>query len=395
MSKSDSTPPPMKPATAVVRAGRDKSITGPFVNPPVVHASTVLYDSVDDMLHRRQPYTYGRRGTPTIDALTKALSELEGAAGAILCPSGLSAISTSLLASLASGDHLLMVDCIYAPARRFAKTILKRLGIETTFFDPHLGAGIGSLFTDRTRAVYLESPGSLTFEMLDVPAIVGVAKAHGITTIFDNTWATPLYFRPLSVGVDIALMAGTKYVGGHSDLMLGTVSANEALWPKLHDTHASLGLCVGPDDIYLGLRGLRTMAIRLERQMRSGLVVARWLAARPEVARVLHPALETDPGHVLWKRDMSGASGLFGVLFADWTNDQAAQFIDSLKLFGIGASWGGFESLAILAIPGPNREATSWNEKGALIRLHIGLEDPDDLIADLEASFARVAAGGT
>jgi cystathionine beta-lyase len=231
--------------------------------------------------------------------------------------------------------------------------------------------------------------------MLDVPAIIGVAKAHGITTIFDNTWATPLYFRPLSVGVDIALMAGTKYVGGHSDLMLGTVSANEALWPKLRDTHASLGLCVGPDDIYLGLRGLRTMAIRLERQMRSGLAVARWLAARPEVARVLHPALETDPGHALWKRDMSGASGLFGVLFADWTNDQAAQFIDSLKLFGIGASWGGFESLAILATPGPNREATSWNEKGALIRLHIGLEDPDDLIADLDASFARVAAGGT
>jgi cystathionine beta-lyase len=393
MSKSDGNSPSLKPATAVVRAGRDKSITGPFVNPPVVHASTVLYDSVDDMVHRRQRYTYGRRATPTIEALAKAVSDLEAAAGTVLCPSGLSAISTALLASLSAGDHLLMVDNVYAPARNFTRTVLRRLGIETTFYDPHIGGGIASLLTDRTRAIYMESPGSLTFEMQDVPAIVAAAKDRGITTIFDNTWATPFYFKPLSIGVDVTLMAGTKYLGGHSDLMLGTVSANEVAWSKLLETHGSLGLCVGPDDIYLGLRGLRTMGVRLERQMRSGLTVARWLEARPEVVRVLYPALDSDPGHALWKRDMAGASGLFGVLLAGWSYKDATRFIDGLKLFGIGASWGGYESLAIVANPRANREAKPWTEDGALIRLHIGLEDPDDLIADLEAGFVRVAAG--
>ena len=388
MPKSDRDPPKMKPETALVRSGRDKSLTGPFVNPPVIHASTILYDSVDEMLHRRQRYTYGRRGTPTSDALSMAMTELEEAAGTVLCPSGLSAVSTSILSCVDSGDHLLMVDCAYAPARNFTKTVLKRLGVETTFFDPNIGAGIEALFTERTRAIYLESPGSQTFEMQDVPAIVGVAKDRGIATIFDNTWATPLYFKALSAGVDISLIAATKYIGGHSDLMMGTVSANERLWPKLHETHGTLGLCVGPDDIYLGLRGLRTMAVRLDRQMRSGLAVARWLAGRPEIERVLHPALETDPGHALWKRDRAGASGLFGVLFAEWSNDDAAHFIDGLQLFGIGASWGGFESLAILSNPRPNRDATRWEPEGALIRLHIGLEDPDDLIADLARALA-------
>jgi cystathionine beta-lyase len=391
MSKSDRDPPKLKPATAIVRAGRDKSLTGPFVNPPVIHASTILYDTVDDMVHRRQKYVYGRRGTPTSDALATAMTELEGAAGTVLCPSGLSAVSTSILSCVGSGDHLLMVDCAYAPARNFAKTMLKRLGVETTFFDPNIGADIGSMFTERTRAVYLEAPGSQTFEMQDVPAIVAIARDRDVATIFDNTWATPLYFQALSAGVDISLIAATKYIGGHSDLMLGTVSANERLWPKLHDTHGTLGLCVGPDDIYLGLRGLRTMAIRLDRQMHSALIVARWLAERPEVERVLHPALETDPGHAIWQRDMAGASGLFGVLFANWNNEDAARFIDGLELFGIGASWGGFESLAILSNPRPNRDATRWNHEGALIRLHIGLEDPDDLIADLETGFARLA----
>jgi cystathionine beta-lyase len=389
---SDSDPEDVKPATAVVRAGRVKSITGPFVNPPVIHASTILYDTIDDMVHRRQRYTYGRRGTPTIDALAGAMNDLEGSAGTVLCPSGLSAISTALLACLSSGDHLLMVDCVYGPARHFAKTILKRFGIETTFFRPDVGAEIETLFTERTRAVYLEAPGSLTFEMQDLPAIAAVARAHAAATIFDNTWATPIYFKPLAAGADITLLAATKYVGGHSDVMLGTVSANEAFWPRLIETHGSLGLCVGPDDIYLGLRGLRTMAVRLEKQMKSGLEVARWLAGRPEVSRVLHPALKSDPGYALWKRDMSGASGLFGVLFGGWSHKDAALFIDTLKLFGIGASWGGFESLAILANPAHYREAAPWEEKGTLIRLHVGLEDPADLIADLEAGFAAVTA---
>jgi cysteine-S-conjugate beta-lyase len=384
--------PGMSPETVIVRAGRDKSVTGPFVNPPVVHASTVLYNNTDDLIHRRQRYTYGRRGTPTIEALASAIAEIEGAAGAVLCPSGLSAVTTSLLTCLASGDHLLMVDCAYAPARRFAKTILKRLGVETTFFDPHIGSAIAALFTERTRAIYLESPGSLTFEMQDVPAIVDAAKERDVATIFDNTWATPLYFKPLAVGVDISLIAATKYVGGHSDVMLGTVSANETYFPRLLDTHGALGLCVGPDDIYLGLRGLRTMPIRLERQMRSGLIVAEWLAARPEVTRVLHPALPSDPGHTLWTRDMSGASGLFGVYFDGWTSKDAAVFVDGLQYFGIGASWGGFESLAILADPRPNRDATPWDKNGALVRIHVGLEDPSDLIADLEQALARVPA---
>ncbi len=389
---SDSNPKDMKTATALVRAGREKSITGQFVNPPVVHASTVLFDSVDNMMHRRERYAYGRRGTPTSDALAGAMNEIEGSAGTVLCPSGLSAVSTALLSCLSAGDHLLMVDCVYGPARNFAKHILKRLGIETTFFPPDIGADIGSLFTERTRAVYLEAPGSLTFEMQDVPAIAAAARARGAATIFDNTWATPVFFKALAAGVDITLMAATKYVSGHSDVMLGTVSANEAYWPKLIDTHGTMGLCVGPDDIYLGLRGLRTMAIRLERQMKSGLTVANWLAARPEVTRVLHPALESDPGHALWKRDMSGASGLFGVLFGGWDQKDAALFIDTLKLFGIGASWGGFESLAILANPGHTREAVPWTEEGTLVRLHIGLEDPSDLLADLEAGFAAVTA---
>jgi cystathionine beta-lyase len=389
---SDSNPSDMKPATAVIRAGRQKSITGPFVNPPVIHASTVLYDSIDDMVSRRQRYTYGRRGTPTIDALAGAMNELEGAAGTVLCPSGLSAISTALLSCLSSGDHLLMVDCVYGPSRHFAKTVLKRFGIETTFFRPDAGAAIETLFTERTRAVYLEAPGSLTFEMQDIPAIVAVARTRGAATVFDNTWATPIYFKPLEAGIDITLMAATKYVGGHSDVMLGTVSANDAYWPKLLDTHGTLGLCVGPDDIYLGIRGLRTMAVRLERHMKSGLHIANWLAARPEVTRVLYPALPDDPGHAIWKRDMSGASGLFSVLFAGWSQKEAAIFIDNLRLFGIGASWGGFESLAILANPANYRDAKPWAEPGTLVRLHIGLEEPSDLIADLEAGFAAVSA---
>ena len=393
MSKSNGNDPAWGIATSTVRAGRDKAITGPFVNPPVVHASTVLFDTIDDMVHRRQRYAYGRRGTPTSDGLAMAMNEIEGAAGTVLCPSGLSAASTALLACLSAGDHLLMVDSVYGPSRHFAKTVLARLGIETTFFDPAAGAGIETLFTERTRAIYLESPGSLTFEMQDVPAIVAAAKRHGITTMIDNTWATPVFYKPLAAGVDITLIAATKYIGGHSDIMLGTVSANEALWPKLLETHGSLGLCVGPDDIYLGLRGLRTMPVRLERHMKSAVEVAGWLSRRPEVARVLYPALESDPGHALWKRDMKGASGLFGVQFKDWTEKQAASFIDALRLFGIGASWGGFESLAIIAHPGSDRTTHDWETgKGALIRLHIGLEEPADLIADLDAAFAQVAA---
>ena len=379
-----------KPATRLAHAGRDKSLTGPFVNPPVIHASTVLYDTVDQMQDGRQRYTYGRHGTPTSDALEAAVSEIEGAAGTVLCPSGLAASTVALLSCLSAGDRILIVDNVYGPVRRFAGSILARFGIETVYFDPAIGAGIEALFTDNTRAVYLEAPGSLTFEMQDVPAIAAVAHGHNATVLFDNTWATPIYFRPLDFGVDISIHAATKYLGGHSDVMLGTVAANAAAWPKLKETHKFLGIQVAPDDIFLGMRGLRTLAVRLERHYASALKVAGWLAGRPEVSRVLYPPLPSDPGHALWKRDMSGGCGLFGMVMRGWSEEQAKQFIDGLKLFGIGASWGGFESLAILAHVTWGRTAVPWKAEGPLIRLHIGLEDPDDLIADLEASFAAV-----
>lgn len=391
MSKPDDDRDRLQPATRLVSAGRGKHLTGPFVNPPVVHASTVLFDSVDEMLERRAPYQYGRRGTPTMEALETAVSELEDSAGTVICPSGLSAVSTALLSCLKSGDRLLMADCVYGPTRHFADTVLKRLGVEIHYFDPVIGANIADLFDERTAAVYLESPGSLTFEMQDVPAIAAIAHERNAVVLCDDTWATPLYCQVIGLGADLSIQAGTKYFGGHSDLMIGTVSASPAAWPALKETHGSLGLCAGPDDINLTLRGMRTLAVRLERQMNSGLAVASWLAGRPEVARVLHPGLPTDPGHALWKRDMTGASGLFGFVLAGWSDEHAKKLIDGLTLFGIGASWGGYESLAILARLASTRTARPWKAEGPLIRLHIGLEDPDDLIADLAASFDRVA----
>jgi cystathionine beta-lyase len=382
----------LKASTRLLRSGRDKDLTGPFVNPPVVHASTVLFETVDDMTHRRQRYLYGRRGTPTSDALEAAVSELEGAEGAALFPSGLSAAATAILSCVASGDRILIVDSVYGPVRHFADTVLVRMGVETVYYDPSLAAGIEALFTDNTTVVYLEAPGSLTFEMQDLAAISAVAHGRGASVLFDNTWATPLLFRPLEHGADLSIMAGTKYLAGHADLMLGTVAANGEALKQLKETHGALGLHVGPDDVFLGLRGLRTLAVRLDRHQTSAKIVAEWLAARPEVARVLYPALPSDPGHGLWKRDMIGATGLFGVVLNGWSEEQAKAFVDGLELFGIGASWGGFESLAILAHPETQRTATVWRAEGPLLRIHIGLEDPEDLIADLEAGFARVSA---
>ncbi len=389
-NRSGDGPRAVKPATHLAHAGRDKRLTGPFVNPPVVHASTVLYASVDDMQDGRQPYSYGRHGTPTSEALVAAVNEMEGAAGTVLCPSGLAAATVALISCLSAGDRILIVDNVYGPVRRFADSVLKRMGIETTYFDPAMGAGVEALFTENTRAVYLEAPGSLTFEMLDVPAIAEVAHRHDATVLFDNTWATPIYFRPLDFGVDLSIHAATKYLGGHSDVMLGTVAANAAAWPTLKETHKFLGMHVAPDDVFLGMRGLRTLAVRLERHYASALRIAAWLAERPEVARVLYPPLPADPGHALWKRDMSGGCGLFGIILDGWSEAEAKQFVDGLTLFGIGASWGGFESLAILAHVTWGRTAVPWKAEGPLVRLHIGLEDADDLIADLEASLTAV-----
>src|SRR5439155_9997091 len=303
-------PPLSKLATRLVTGGRNPSSNFGFVNPPVYHASTVLYPTAEDFLAHRSRYQYGRRGTPTSEALAGALAELEGpdCAGVALLPSGLSAASVALLSVLQAGDHVLVTDSVYLPTRKFCDGVLKRCGVTTTYYDPLIGAGIAALMQPNTRAVYVESPGSLSFEVQDVPAIAAAAHARGAVVLMDNTWASPLYFRGFDKGVDLSIQAATKYVGGHSDVMLGTVSANAAAWERLSETVHTLGLCVGPDDIYLGLRGLRTLGVRLAQHHQAGLQVARWLAARPEIARVLHPALESCPGHAVWRRDFSGAS---------------------------------------------------------------------------------------
>jgi cystathionine beta-lyase len=383
---------PLRPATRLVLGGRDPFANQGFVNPPVHHVSTVLYRTADDFLARRGQYTYGRRGTPTSEALEDALRELEGphCAGVALLPSGLAAISTALLSVLDAGDHVLVTDSTYLPTRKFCDGVLRRYGIATTYYDPMLGADIAALIQPNTRAVFVEAPGSLSFEVQDVPAIANAAHAHGAIVLMDNTWATPLYFRALEKGVDLSIQAGTKYIGGHSDLLLGTVSAGKGAWQRLSDTVHLLGLCVGPDDMYLGLRGLRTMGVRLAQHHRSALKVARWLEQRPEIARVLHPALEGCPGHALWQRDFSGASGLFSVIFKPVAEKTVHAFLNALSLFGIGASWGGFESLAIPFDCAAIRTATRWKPEGPSVRFHIGLEDADDLIMDLDRGFAAM-----
>ncbi len=379
-------------ATRLTHGGLHPRAQHGFVNPAVYHGSTVTFPDVDTMLTGGQRYVYGRRGNPTTSALEETLTDFEGAAGSVLTPSGLAAITTALLSCLSAGDHLLMIDTTYHPTRHFCDGMLKRLGISTTYFDPLAGAGIEALIRPETKAIYLEAPGSLTFEMPDIPAIVAVAKARDLVVLMDNTWATPLYFRPIDHGVDLSIMAGTKYVVGHSDVMIGTVAASVRAWKGLKAAHGDLGLCVGPDDVYLALRGLRTLDVRLERHRKSALEVAKWLQSRPEVARVLYPALPSDPGHAVWKRDFSGASGLLSFVTRKAPLSAVKAMLDRLALFGLGYSWGGYESLAIVSDPRSTRTATTWESEGHLVRLHIGLEDVGDLIADLDAGFARFAA---
>jgi cysteine-S-conjugate beta-lyase len=392
-SESDPTVPETKPTTRLVTGGRKPFAYYGFVNPPVYHASTVLYPNAEDFLARRSRFVYGRRGTPTSEALEGALRELEGpnCEGVALLPSGLAAISTALLSLLNAGDHLLVTDNVYEPTRRFCDGVLTRYGIATTYYDPMIGARIAELMRQNTRAVFLESPGSLSFEIQDVPALAEAAHSKGALVIMDNTWASPLYFRALEKGVDLSIQAGTKYIGGHSDVMLGTVSASKTAWEPLRDTVHLLGLCVGPDDMYLGLRGLRTLGVRLAQHHSAGLKVAHWLQQRPEIARLLHPAFESCPGHAVWKRDFSGASGLFSIVFKPVPDKAVHAFLNELSLFGIGASWGGFESLAIPFNCVKVRTATRWAPGGPTVRLHIGLEDVDDLIGDLERGFAAMA----
>jgi cystathionine beta-lyase len=385
---------PIKSDTRLVTSGRDPQAYHGFVNPPVYHASTLLYPTAEDQVAHRARYNYGRRGTPTSEALENALREIEGGAcaGVALLPSGLAAISAALLATARAGDHVLIPDSVYRPTRNFCNGVFKRFGVETTYYDPLVGADIARLFKSNTRVAFVEAPGSQSFEMQDIPAIAKIAHERNAAVLMDNTWATPLYFPAFEKGVDLAIQAGTKYIGGHSDLMFGCVSANAATLPALKDTVYSMGLCVGPDDMYLALRGLRTLGVRLDRHYRSGLRVARWLEQRPEVLRVMHPALESDPGHKIWKRDFTGACGLFSVVFKPTSEQSVHAFLNELALFGLGYSWGGFESLAILFDCSEYRTATKWAPGGPTVRLHIGLEDPDDLIADLERGFAAMAA---
>ncbi len=388
-----------RPATRIVTGGRRKALTGPVVNPPVWRASTHLYENVASLDagvkdNADGQFFYGRRGGPTQWSLAEALTDLEpGAHGTMLYPSGVAAVNCALLSVLRPGDVLLMTDNAYDPSRNFADGFLKQWGVETRYFDPMAGAGVAELFCERTRAILLESPGSLTFEVSDIPAICAAAKAHRgqreIVTLLDNTWATPLFFKALEKGIDLSILAATKYVVGHSDVMAGSVTATQQYWPALRKTAQALGQVLSPDDAYLAARGLRTMAVRLKAHEAAALDIAHWLAARPEVSAVLHPALPQCPGHEYWKRDFTGSSGLFAfVLKGDWA--RASAFVDALSLFGIGYSWGGFESLAIPRRPEQDRSATSWSCDGTVIRLQIGLEDVEDLKADLEFGFASL-----
>jgi cystathionine beta-lyase len=393
-SRDDGQSPPLKPETALVTSGRDTKAQKGFVNPPVVHGSTVLYPTAEDLHAHRGEFQYGRHGTPTTRALQDSLRTLEGpqCAGVGLAPSGLAAISTTLLAVLKAGDHLLVCDNAYRPTRNFCNGLLARYGVQTTYYDPSIGAGIAGLLKPNTRAVIVEAPGSQSFEMPDIPAIAAAAHAHGALVIDDNTWATPLFHRSLDQGVDISIQAATKYIGGHSDIMFGTISANAKAWPLIAETIRLLGVCAGPDDVFLALRGLRTLGVRLDQHHRSALDIARWLATRPEVLRVLHPGLESDPGHTIWKRDFTGASGLFSIVLKPAPQQAVDALLDTVKLFGMGYSWGGFESLIIPFDCADYRTATTWSPGGPTLRLHVGLEHVDDLKADLERGFAAFNA---
>ncbi len=388
-SADDGESKPRKAETTLVTAGRDTKAQKGFVNPPVVHGSTVLYPTADDLHAHRGEFQYGRRGTPTTKALQQAMMALEGpqCAGVGLAPSGLAAITTTLLAVLKAGDHLLVCDNAYRPTRNFCNGMLARYDVETSYFDPLIGLGISELFKPNTKAVLVEAPGSQSFEMPDIPAISAAAHDRGALVIDDNTWATPLFHRSLEHGVDISMQAATKYIGGHSDIMFGTISANAKGWPLVAEAIQLLGVCAGPDDVFLAIRGLRTLAVRLAQHHRSGLEMARWLAARPEVARVLHPALESDPGHAIWKRDFSGASGLFSVVLKSAPQQAVDALLDTVELFGMGYSWGGFESLVIPFDCADYRTATQWAPEGPTLRLHIGLENVEDLKADLARGF--------
>jgi cysteine-S-conjugate beta-lyase len=385
--KKISNPEKLQPATRFSHIGRDFSEHG-MVNPAVYHASTVLFPDAQSLHDRSTTYTYGRKGTPTSRAVETAIAELEGGFDCRVTPSGLAAITTALLAFLKTGDHLLMTDTVYWPARQLCDGLLKNLGIETTYYDPLIGKGIASLIRANTRVVYLESPGSQTMEVQDVPAIAEAAHKAGALAFIDNTWGAGHYFKAFDHGCDLSIQAATKYIVGHSDAMLGSVVCSKDTFAQFNETYETMGMFAGPDDMYLALRGIRTMDVRLERHQKNATNVAEWLRGQDAVDTVLYPALTNAPGHEMWKRDFKGASGLFSVILKPAAEEAVYKMLDGLELFGMGFSWGGFESLVVPFKP--HRTATNWTAEGPCLRLHIGLESPDDLIADLEQGFNRL-----
>ncbi len=389
----------MKKDTKVIRAGHSKKRNGGVVNTPVYHASTVVFETVAQMretaprgLKGEKVLAYGRFGTPTHWTLEEAITELAGGADTILTPSGVAACALAIVGSVKAGDHVLVSDSAYEPTRKLCDGLLKDFGVETGYYDPRIGAGIAALLRPNTRLVFCESPGSHTFEVQDIPALAKAAHAHGAKVAVDNTWASPLFCRPLDLGADISIEAGTKYLCGHSDAVIGAVTATADALPGLRRAVLALGYAVGPDDVFLTTRGLRTLAVRLARHRENAMRLALWLQTRPEVKQVLYPALPSDPGHAIWKRDFQGASGLMGVVLHRTSPAAAAAMIDGMKLFALGFSWGGFESLIAPSAPKTIRTAVPWTESEPSLRLHVGLEDPDDLIADLERGFARLTA---
>lgn len=382
----------MKRDTQLVDAGRDNKWTGNAVNPKLVRASSIVFDTYTEMEQGRGfgIETYGRDGTSTTFAFRQAMAELDNAAGCFAYPCGTSAITASLLSFLSAGDHLLMVDSAYWPTRNFCTGALARFGIETTYYDPLIGADIKNLLRDNTKVIFIESPGSLTMEVQDVPAIVKVAQQHSIVTLIDNTYATPYNFKPLDFGVDVTIQSATKYINGHSDVMLGIACANEACWPRLDKCSYELGLCASVDDLYTALRGIRTLGVRLRQHEQSAMRIARWLEQRPEVDHIRHPAFASCPGHAEFERDFSGSTGLFSFVLNKGNQDDVAAMLEGMQHFKMGFSWGGFESLVISpSSMDSKRSATQWSAAGPLVRLHVGLEDPDDLIEDLSKGFDR------
>lgn len=383
---------PQNPETRLVTSGRDPENNHGFVNPPVYHASTVLYPTLEAIRKREQDYTYGRTGTPTTESLQDAIASIEGGHGTRLTSSGLGAITVAYFAFVEAGDHILVADTVYRPNRVFCDRMLRALGVETTYYDPLIGAGIAEMMRPNTKVVFAETPGSQTFEMLDLPAVAQAAHDRGAVVIVDNTWASPLFCNPFAQGADVSIQAGTKYIVGHSDAMLGAVSANEEHFSALKRAWETLGQCAGPDDAYLGQRGIRTLDVRLRRHMENGIALAEWLEQRPEVERVLHPALPSHPGHEIWQRNFTGASGLFSAVLNPVSEQALAAMLDDLELFGMGYSWGGYESLVVPFDPVSYRTATHWPSEGPALRFHAGLENIEDLKADLEAGFERMNA---